>query len=143
MAHLESTAMTRSTRATLLMIALLWQSLVWLTPLGQAQLSTDITNAWVHAQAQPHRADHHHDTVAGVACFNNACSTTHDPLRICNAGSAEFLDDRWHPACTHSLEARCAMLRAVGSHWSIHRRSSQTNANPLRSHPRLQSHAGT
>ena len=61
MAHLESTAMTRSTRATLLMIALLWQSLVWLTPLGQAQLSTDINNAWVNAQAQPHRADHHHD----------------------------------------------------------------------------------
>lgn len=56
--------MTRSTRATLLMIALLWQSLVWLTPLGQAQLSTDITNAWVHAQAKAqdlkHHADHHH-----------------------------------------------------------------------------------
>jgi hypothetical protein len=64
MAHLESTAMTRSTRATLLMIALLWQSLVWLTPLGQAQLSTDITNAWVHAQAQPHHADHHHHEAA-------------------------------------------------------------------------------
>jgi hypothetical protein len=64
MAHLESTAMTLSTRATLLMIALLWQSVVWLTPLGQAQLSTDITNAWVHAQAKAqdlkHHADHHH-----------------------------------------------------------------------------------
>jgi hypothetical protein len=61
MAHLESTAMTRSTRATLLMIAMLWQSLVWLTPLGQAQLSTDITNAWVHAQAASIHAEHHHD----------------------------------------------------------------------------------
>ena len=60
-AHLESTAMTRSTRATLLMIAMLWQSLVWLTPLGQAQLSTDITNAWVHAQAASIHAEHHHD----------------------------------------------------------------------------------
>jgi hypothetical protein len=57
--------MTRSTRATLLMLALLWQSLVWLTPLVQAQLSTDIINAWVHAQAKAqdlkHYADHHHD----------------------------------------------------------------------------------
>lgn len=61
MAHLEFTAMTRSTRATLLMIALLWQSLVWLTPLGQAQLSTDITNTWVHAQAIAQAQPHHHD----------------------------------------------------------------------------------
>ena len=55
--------MTRSTRATLLMIVLLWQSLLWLTPLGQAQLSIDINNAWVHAQAKAqdptHHADHH------------------------------------------------------------------------------------
>jgi hypothetical protein len=61
MAHLESTAMTRSTRATFLMLAMLWQFLVWLTPLGQAQLSTDITNAWVHAQAASIHAEHHHN----------------------------------------------------------------------------------
>lgn len=53
--------MTQSNRATLLMIAILWQSVVWLTPLGQAQLSTDITNAWVHAQAASIHAEHLHD----------------------------------------------------------------------------------
>jgi len=54
--------MSRSARATLLMLALLWQSLVWLTPWGQGQLSTDLTNAWVHAQAGSHHAGHdHHD----------------------------------------------------------------------------------
>lgn len=52
--------MTLSARATCLMIALLWQSLVWLTPWGQGQTSTDITNAWVHAQAAAQDADHHH-----------------------------------------------------------------------------------
>jgi hypothetical protein len=53
--------MSPSTRAALLIFALLWQTLVWLTPLGQAQLSTDITNAWVHAQAATHHAAHQHD----------------------------------------------------------------------------------
>lgn len=54
--------MSRSARATLLMLALLWQSLVWLTPGGHAQLSTDLSNAWVHAQAGSHHAGHgHHD----------------------------------------------------------------------------------
>ncbi|WP_299510089.1 hypothetical protein, partial [uncultured Limnohabitans sp.] len=53
--------MSPSTRATLLMFALLWQSLLWLTPLGQAQLSTDIANAWVHAQAATQHAAHPHD----------------------------------------------------------------------------------
>ena len=92
MAHLESTAMTLSTRATLLMIALLWQSVVWLTPLGQAQLSTDITNAWVHAEAKAqdlkHHADHHHSHQSDPSLHlddHSAVSYTHLTLpTICS-----------------------------------------------------------
>lgn len=50
--------MTRSARAALLILALLWQAAVWLTPGGQAQRLTDLSNAMVHGQALAH---HHHD----------------------------------------------------------------------------------
>ena len=50
--------MTRSSRANFLMIAILWQALVWLTPWGQEQRVTDLTNTVTHAQALAH---HHHD----------------------------------------------------------------------------------
>lgn len=48
--------MIRRTRAALLILALLCQSLLWLTPLGQAHISTKMTHAWAHA----HDAAHHH-----------------------------------------------------------------------------------
>ena len=90
MAHLESTAMTRSTRATLLMIAMLWQSLVWLTPLGQAQLSTDITNAWVHAQAASIHAEHHHEAAQPLGLAPNSHGLSFDrPQSTPFAGQAD------------------------------------------------------
>ena len=53
--------MTRSARATFLILAILWQALVWLTPLGQAQKVADLINTMAHAQAVVH---HHHDDQA-------------------------------------------------------------------------------
>jgi ABC-type Zn2+ transport system substrate-binding protein/surface adhesin len=55
--------MTRSARATFLILALLWQAVVWLTPWGQAQRVADLSNTMVHAQAlaHHHHSDHHHD----------------------------------------------------------------------------------
>jgi hypothetical protein len=50
--------MTRSNRATFLILAILWQVLVWLTPWGQEQRVADLANAVAHAQATAH---HHHD----------------------------------------------------------------------------------
>ena len=50
--------MTRSSRATFLILAMLWQALVWLTPWGQEQKLTDLSNTMAHAQAVAH---HHHD----------------------------------------------------------------------------------
>lgn len=50
--------MTRSARATFLILAILWQALVWLTPWGQEQQVTDLANTVAHAQALAH---HHHD----------------------------------------------------------------------------------
>ena len=50
--------MIRSRRATFLIIAILWQALVWLTPWGQEQRVNDIANVVTHAQAFAH---HHHD----------------------------------------------------------------------------------
>ena len=40
------------------MLAILWQALVWLTPWGQQQRVTDLSNTVAHAQLLPH---HHHD----------------------------------------------------------------------------------
>ena len=50
--------MIRSRRAKFLMIAILWQSLVWLTPWGQEQRVNDLANIVTHAQVLAH---HHHD----------------------------------------------------------------------------------
>ena len=50
--------MTRNNCATLLILAVLWQTLVWLTPWGQDQRVVDLTNSVAHAQAVAH---HHHD----------------------------------------------------------------------------------
>ena len=50
--------MSRSSRATFLILAILWQALVWLTPWGQEQRVADLANTVAHAQALAH---HHHD----------------------------------------------------------------------------------
>ncbi len=47
--------MTQSARATLLILVLLWQSMLWLTPLGQAQIMESPNNALTHAQAAAHQ----------------------------------------------------------------------------------------
>ena len=49
--------MTRSARATLLIFAILWQTLVWLTPWGQEHRVSELANTMAHAQATAH---HHH-----------------------------------------------------------------------------------
>lgn len=41
-----------------MVFALLWQALIWLTPMGQAQHAQDIQNLATHAQWVDH---HHHD----------------------------------------------------------------------------------
>ncbi len=51
--------MLQSSRATFLMLAMLWQALVWLTPWGQEQRVADLANTVAHAQALAHH--HHHD----------------------------------------------------------------------------------
>ena len=48
---------TRSTRALLLMLAMLWQALFWVTPIGQSKQIQDVENLVAHSQA----VDHHHD----------------------------------------------------------------------------------
>ena len=106
---------------------------VHLTRAGRSRDLLSKTDQLVCGMA--HGTDHHHNAVAGVACFNNACSTTHDPLRIGDAGSAKFLDDRWHPACTHSLGARCSMPRAVahtGRSIDAHHRLTRTRCAAIR-----------
>ncbi len=50
--------MSRSARANFLILAMLWQALAWLTPWGQEQKLTDLSNTMAHAQAVAH---HHHD----------------------------------------------------------------------------------
>jgi len=50
--------MSRSSRATFLILAILWQALVWLTPWGQEQRVADLANTVAHVQATAH---HHHD----------------------------------------------------------------------------------
>jgi hypothetical protein len=50
--------MTRSARATFLILAILLQALVWLMPWGQEQRLADLSNIMAHAQAVAH---HHHD----------------------------------------------------------------------------------
>jgi hypothetical protein len=50
--------MTRSRCATFLILAILWQALVWLTPWGQEQRVIDLTNTVTHVKALAH---HHHD----------------------------------------------------------------------------------
>lgn len=50
--------MTRSTRATLLMLAMFWQALFSLTPIGQSQQAVDLANLMAHTQSVDH---HHHD----------------------------------------------------------------------------------
>jgi hypothetical protein len=43
--------MNRSSCAKFLILAMLWQALVWLTPWGQDQSLTDLSNTFAHAQA--------------------------------------------------------------------------------------------
>ncbi len=50
--------MPRSARANFLILAMLWQALALLTPWGQEQKLTDLSNTMAHAQAVAH---HHHD----------------------------------------------------------------------------------
>lgn len=50
--------MSRSRRAPFLILIILWQALVWLTPWGQEQRVADLANTVAHAHATAH---HHHD----------------------------------------------------------------------------------
>ncbi|WP_146179619.1 hypothetical protein [Limnohabitans sp. Hippo3] len=50
--------MPQSSRATFLILAILLQVVVWLTPWGQEQRIADLANTVAHAQATAH---HHHD----------------------------------------------------------------------------------
>ena len=50
--------MPRCSRATFLILVMLWQALVWLTPWGQEQQVADLANTVAHAQATAH---HHHN----------------------------------------------------------------------------------
>ena len=50
--------MTRCTRATLLMLVILWQALAWLTPVGQMEKTGEVANLMAHANLVDH---HHHD----------------------------------------------------------------------------------
>ena len=55
---LKTKHMTRNHRVTLLILVVVWQTLVWLTPWGQAQQVLDLANNVAHAQAVAHQ---HHD----------------------------------------------------------------------------------
>jgi hypothetical protein len=68
-----ATTMTRSTRAILLTLALVWQVLVGFTLLGQAQKVQDLVNAMVHAQA----VDHHHHDDSSLHLDDSAGSPNH------------------------------------------------------------------
>lgn len=50
--------MSLRNRACMLSLALLWQALAWLSPLGQAETTARLVNVLEHAQAVAH---HHHD----------------------------------------------------------------------------------
>jgi hypothetical protein len=50
--------MTLTSRATFLILAILWQALVWFTPWGLDQRVAEFSNTVAHAQAGAH---HHHD----------------------------------------------------------------------------------
>ncbi len=53
--------MSRSCSAYLLIVVMLWQALVWLTPWGQEQRVNDLANIVTHTQVSAH---HHHDDPA-------------------------------------------------------------------------------
>lgn len=56
--------MSRSARACLLMLALLWQAVAGLSPVGQAQMTERLVNTLTHAQSVAHHHhgdDQHHD----------------------------------------------------------------------------------
>ncbi len=56
--------MTLRARACLLILALVWQAVVWLSPLGQAKMAECLVNALTHAQSVAHHHhgdDQHHD----------------------------------------------------------------------------------
>jgi hypothetical protein len=40
------------------MLAMFWQALLWLTPIGQSQQAVDLANLMAHTQSLDH---HHHD----------------------------------------------------------------------------------
>ncbi len=56
--------MTLRARAVLLILALVWQAIAWLSPVGQAQMTERLVNALTHAQSVAHHHhgdDQHHD----------------------------------------------------------------------------------
>lgn len=65
--------MTRGTQATLLILAIFWQALVWLTPWGQEQRLADINNTMVHTQA----LTHHHLSDRSLHMDDPASDTAH------------------------------------------------------------------
>lgn len=56
--------MTHRARALLLILALVWQAMAWLSPVGHAQMAERLVNALTHAQSVAHHHhgdDQHHD----------------------------------------------------------------------------------
>lgn len=65
--------MLRSTRALLLLLAMLWQSLAWVTPFGISERS----NAFAHLTVHSQELDHHHHADASLHMGTEVDSDKH------------------------------------------------------------------
>jgi hypothetical protein len=65
--------MSPSTRATYLLLAILWQALMWLTPYGLARKSQETAHMVVHAQTM----DHHHHADQSLHLEETTDESTH------------------------------------------------------------------
>ena len=65
--------MLRSTRAFLLLIAMLWQSLAWVTPYGVSERSNEFAHLTVHVQ----ELEHHHHADASLHMAEEVDSDKH------------------------------------------------------------------
>lgn len=65
--------MLRSTRALLLLLAMVWQSLAWVTPYGISERSDDFAHLTVHIQ----ELDHHHHADASLHMGEEVDSVNH------------------------------------------------------------------
>lgn len=65
--------MSRSFRAFLLLIAMLWQTLAWVTPYGVSERSNELAHLTVHVQ----ELDHHHHADASLHMGEEVDSDIH------------------------------------------------------------------